>query len=173
MRNGSTVEVLSSDAEGRLVLGDALALASEAKPLGIVDAATLTGACVVALGDRTAGLMGNDDDWVQKVLKAADDAGEAVWRLPIPSEIADRVTTSKVADLRQHNPKPAGGALFAAAFLSKFVGSTPWAHLDIAGPAFNEDSPFGYTSSGGTGFAVRALIELAAGLAHAAKTGQL
>jgi leucyl aminopeptidase len=161
MRNGSTVEVLNTDAEGRLVLGDGLALAAEAKPAAIVDAATLTGACIVALGDRTAGLMANDDKLQGQVLDAATVSGEQIWPLPIPDEIAEKVTSSKVADLRQHNPKPAGGALFAAAFLRKFVGTTPWAHIDLAGPAFNEDSPYGHTSSGGTGFGVRTLVELA------------
>ena len=161
IRNGATVEVLNTDAEGRLVLADGLVLAAEAKPNVIVDAATLTGACVVALGDRTAGLMSNDDTVTQQVLEAASRSGEPIWPLPIPDEIADKVTTSKVADLRQHNPKAAGGALFAAAFLSKFVDGTPWAHIDLAGPAFNEEGPFGYTSAGGTGFGVRTLVELA------------
>ncbi|HSI26086.1 MAG TPA: leucyl aminopeptidase [Aeromicrobium sp.] len=161
IRNGATVEVLNTDAEGRLVLADGLALAAEAKPNAIVDAATLTGACIVALGDRTAGLMSNDDAVTQQVLEAAARSGEPVWPLPIPDEIADKVTTSKVADLRQHNPKAAGGALFAAAFLSKFVDGRPWAHIDLAGPAFNEEGPYGYTPAGGTGFGVRTLVELA------------
>ena len=161
MRNGSTVEVLNTDAEGRLVLADGLALATEAKPDAVVDAATLTGACIVALGDRTAGLMANDDELQGQVLDAAKVSGEPIWPLPIPDEIADKVTTSKVADLRQHNPKPAGGALFAAAFLRKFVGETRWAHIDLAGPAFNEDSPYGYVPAGGTGFGARTLVELA------------
>jgi leucyl aminopeptidase len=161
IRNGATVEVLNTDAEGRLVLADGLALAAEAKPNAIVDAATLTGACIVALGDRTAGLMSNDDAVTQQVLDAATRSGEPFWPLPIPDEIADKVTTSKVADLRQHNPKAAGGALFAAAFLSKFVDGRPWAHIDLAGPSFNEEGPYGYIPAGGTGFGVRTLVELA------------
>jgi leucyl aminopeptidase len=165
MRSGATVEILNTDAEGRLVLGDGLALAAEAKPDAIVDVATLTGACIVALGDRTAGVMSNDDELRAQVVDAADVAGESVWPLPIPEEMQGKVTSSKIADLRQHNPKPAGGALFAAQFLRSFVGDVPWAHIDIAGPAFNEEGPYGYTPSGGTGFAVRTLVALATDLA--------
>ena len=161
MRNGATVEVLNTDAEGRLVLGDGLALAVEAKPDAIVDVATLTGACIVALGDRTAGVMSNDEPLQGDVVDAAKTAGELVWPLPIPEEMKEKVKSSKVADLRQHNPKAAGGALFAAEFLHAFVGDLPWAHLDIAGPAYNEDGPYGYVPSGGTGFAVRTLVQLA------------
>jgi leucyl aminopeptidase len=166
MRNGATVEVLNTDAEGRLVLGDGLALAAEAKPDAIVDVATLTGACIVALGDRTAGVMSNDEPLRQQVVDAATAAGELVWPLPIPEEMKEKVTSSKVADLRQHNPKPPGGALFAAEFLRAFVGDLPWAHLDIAGPAFNEEGPYGYVSTGGTGFAVRTLVQFARDLAR-------
>jgi leucyl aminopeptidase len=105
--------------------------------------------------------MSNDDAVTQQVLDAATRSGEPFWPLPIPDEIADKVTTSKVADLRQHNPKAAGGALFAAAFLSKFVDGRPWAHIDLAGPSFNEEGPYGYIPAGGTGFGVRTLVELA------------
>jgi leucyl aminopeptidase len=166
MRSGATVEVLNTDAEGRLVLGDGLTLAAEAKPDAIIDVATLTGACIVALGDRTAGVMSNNDDLRTQVVDAAAAAGESVWPLPITEEMKGKVTSSKVADLRQHNPKPAGGALFAAAFLRSFVGESQWAHLDIAGPAFNEDSPYAYVPVGGTGFAVRTLVQLASDLAN-------
>lgn len=165
MRSGATVEVLNTDAEGRLVLGDGLTLAVEAKPDAIVDLATLTGACIVALGDRTAGVMSNNDDFRSRVLDAAGTAGESLWPLPITEEMSAKVKSSKVADLRQHNPKAAGGALFAAEFLHAFVGDLPWAHLDIAGPAFNEEGPYGYTPAGGTGFGVRTLVELASELA--------
>lgn len=161
MRSGATVEVLNTDAEGRLVLADGLALAVEAKPTAIVDVATLTGACIVALGDRTAGVMANDDAFRQDVVDAAESAGELVWPLPLPEEMAGKVKSSKIADLRQHNPKPAGGALFAGEFLRSFVGEVPWAHLDIAGPAYNEEGPYNYVPAGGTGFAVRTLVELA------------
>jgi leucyl aminopeptidase len=161
MRSGATVEVLNTDAEGRLVLADGLALAVEAKPNAIVDVATLTGACIVALGDRTAGVMTNNDDIRQDVLNAAEAAGELIWPLPLPEEMAGKVKSSKIADLRQHNPKPAGGALFAGEFLRSFVGDVPWAHLDIAGPAYNEEGPYNYVPVGGTGFGVRTLVELA------------
>ena len=165
MRNGSTVEVLNTDAEGRLVLGDGLALAAEAKPDAIIDVATLTGACIVALGDRTAGVMSNDEPLRGRVVDAAASAGELVWPLPLPEEMAEKVKSSKIADLRQHNPKAAGGALFAAEFLRAFVGDIPWSHLDIAGPAYNEEGPYGYVPAGGTGFAVRTLVQLARDLA--------
>ena len=161
MRNGATVEVLNTDAEGRLVLADGLALAAEAKPDAIVDVATLTGACIVALGERTAGVMSNNEELQGQVVDAAKAAGELVWPLPIPEEMTEKVKSSKVADLRQHNPKAAGGALFAAEFLHAFVGDASWAHIDIAGPAFNEEGPYGYVPSGGTGFAVRTLVQLA------------
>ncbi|MFY0405599.1 leucyl aminopeptidase [Solicola sp. PLA-1-18] len=160
MRGGTTVEVHNTDAEGRLVLGDALVLATEQQPDVIVDVATLTGAAVVALGDRTAGVLSNDDVLRRRIPEVAETVGEAFWPLPITEEIAAKVTTSDIADLRQHNPKPAGGTLFAAAFLSKFVGDTRWAHLDIAGPAFS-DTAFDYTPKGGTGSSVRTLVAIA------------
>ena len=166
MRSGATVEVLNTDAEGRLVLADGLALAVEGKPDHIVDVATLTGACVVALGNNTAGLLGNDDDFRDLVFDASKTSGESMWPLPIAEEMKEKVTSSNVADLRQHNPKPAGGTLFAAAFLREFVADTPWAHLDIAGPAFNEGSARDYTPEGGTGYGVRTLVQLATELAE-------
>ncbi|MGI9084468.1 MAG: leucyl aminopeptidase [Aeromicrobium sp.] len=165
MRNGATVEVLNTDAEGRLVLGDGLALAAEAKPDHIVDVATLTGACVVALGDLTAGILGNDEDFRDLVFTASKTSGEPMWPLPITEEMKEKVTSSNVADLRQHNPKPSGGALFAAAFLREFVDGTSWAHLDIAGPSFNDGSARGYTPTGGTGVGVRTLVAIATELA--------
>ncbi len=166
MYGGKTVEVLNTDAEGRLVLADALVTATEQKPDVIVDAATLTGACVTALGERVAGVLGNDPALVDAVQAAGDRAGEALWPLPITEEVTEKVRTgSSVADLLQHNPDPGGGTLFAAAFLQEFVGDHRWAHLDIAGPAFNEKGPHGYTPTGGTGFAVSTLVELARDLA--------
>ena len=110
MRNGATVEVLNTDAEGRLVLADALDMAAEAKPDLVVDVATLTGACVVALGTRVAGVMSNDDRLRERVPQVAGRAGEAMWSLPIPEEMKTKVTSSTVADLRQHNPEPYGGS---------------------------------------------------------------
>jgi leucyl aminopeptidase len=159
---GKTVEVLNTDAEGRLVLADALVKATEDKPDVIVDVATLTGACQVALGDRVAGLMGNDDELVGAVRTAGERVGEALWPLPIPEEMGEKVrSNTKIADLAQHNTERWGGALYAAAFLREFVGENRWAHLDIAGPAFNEKPAYGYVAPGGTGMSVATLVELA------------
>ena len=166
MRSGATVEVHNTDAEGRLVLADGLALAGEAKADHIVDVATLTGAAVVALGNYTTGVLGNNGDLIQQVVDSSTTAGESMWHLPITEEMEGLVHSSNLADLRQHNPKPAGGTLFAAAFLREFVPrDTPWAHLDIAGPAFNEGGASDYTPTGGTGAGVRTLIRLAEKLA--------
>ncbi|MGJ9411955.1 leucyl aminopeptidase [Aeromicrobium sp. CF4.19] len=161
LRGGKTVEVHNTDAEGRLVLGDGLALAAESDADHVVDVATLTGACLVALGERTAGVLGNDDAFRDQVLASAERAGEAAWPLPIPEEIGTSVTSTTIADLRQHNPKPYGGTLYAAAFLREFVGEKSWAHLDIAGPAWNDGAVRDYTTPGGTGAAVRTLVRLA------------
>jgi leucyl aminopeptidase len=162
---GKTVENGNSDAEGRLVLADVLARANEDQPDMVVDVATLTGACVVALGERTAGLMASDDETADLVLDAAEAAGEDVWQLPIPSEVR-RKLDSKVADLRSTAGDRWAGALVAAAFLKEFVADgTPWAHLDIAGPAFFDGKPYGYVVPGGTGVGVRTLIALARRLA--------
>ncbi len=164
IRDGQTVEVHNTDAEGRLVLADGLSLAVEEKPDLIVDAATLTGACMVALGLRTSGILTNDDELAEQVFAASRTAGESMWPLPITEEMKAVVKSSSIADLRQHNPKPYGGTLFAAAFLREFVGELPWVHLDIAGPAFNEGSAYDYTPVGGTGAGVRTLIQLASEL---------
>jgi leucyl aminopeptidase len=165
MYGGKTVENGNSDAEGRLVMADALARANEDKPTLVVDVATLTGACIVALGDRTSGLMATDDETADLVLDAAEAAGEDFWQLPIPKETRGKLD-SKVADLKSTGSDRFGGALVAAAFLREFVApGTPWAHLDIAGPAFFDGKPYGYVSPGGTGVAVRTLIALARSLA--------
>ncbi len=146
MYGGKTVEVLNTDAEGRLVLADGIATANGDQPDLIVDVATLTGACVVALGNKMSGVLSNDEDLLEELPQIAERAGELMWPLPIPAEMNDKLRTTKVADLSQHNPDKWGGALFAAAFLREFVGDgIAWAHLDIAGPAFNEGSPEGYT----------------------------
>jgi leucyl aminopeptidase len=166
MYGGATVEVLNTDAEGRLVLADALVLAREEQPDVILDVATLTGACITALGDRVAGILGNDEDLVTRTVAAGARAGEALWPLPITPEMPEKVrTSSKIADLMQHNTDGFGGTLYAAAFLQEFVGDRRWAHLDIAGPGFNTGGPYGYVPSGGTGFAVPTLVELATELA--------
>jgi leucyl aminopeptidase len=158
IRNGKTVEVLNTDAEGRLILADALSLASEDKPAAVIDLATLTGACVVALGEKIAGVMGNDDAWIEQVRGAADRVGERVWPLPLPSDYRKGIE-SPIADIKNVGPRE-GGAITAGLFLQEFVDDVPWVHLDIAGPAFlsGED---GYLPKGGTGFGVRTLLELA------------
>jgi len=159
IRNGKTIEVLNTDAEGRLILADALSLACEAEPDAIVDAATLTGACAVALGPRIAGLMGNNRSWIDQIRCASATSGEAVWHLPLPKEYAKQFRSS-VADMANIG-KPQGGALTAGLILQEFVAdSIPWAHLDIAGPAFS-DSDDNEIAKGGTGFGVRLLANLA------------
>jgi leucyl aminopeptidase len=161
IRGGTTVEVLNTDAEGRLILADGLQMAVDDKPDAIVDVATLTGACMVALGDKIAGLMGNDDGWVDQVRDAADRAGEPVWPLPLPDEYR-KLLDSEVADLRNISSGSYGGALTAGLFLREFVDGVSWAHLDIAGPA-RAGSDDAYLVKGGTGFGVRTLVELASG----------
>ncbi|HET6795219.1 MAG TPA: leucyl aminopeptidase, partial [Acidimicrobiales bacterium] len=158
-RNGKTIEVLNTDAEGRLVLADGLSLAVEAGATAIVDIATLTGACVVALGRRVAGLMGNHDGFLGQVEQASRQAGESLWRLPLPAEYRKDLD-SEVADIKNIGAAGQAGALAAGLFLKEFVGGVPWAHLDIAGPA-RSDSADGYLTKGGTGFGTRTLIELA------------
>ncbi|MDC5698395.1 leucyl aminopeptidase [Intrasporangium calvum] len=158
MRGGKTVEILNTDAEGRMVLGDCIALASEAGPDAIVDVATLTGAQVVALAN-TAAVMANDDAFRERVLEAASVAGEAMWPMPLPKELRPALESIN-ADLA-HKGGVEGGMLTAGIFLGEFVGEgIPWSHIDIAGPSFNEKTPNGYLPKGGTGFAVRTLVSL-------------
>ena len=132
-RLGKTVEITNTDAEGRLVLGDVLAWANELKPAAIIDLATLTGACVVALGNFIVGAFGDDDALMFDVLESARSAGEELWRLPL-SELQKDSLKSEVADMKNTGER-AGGAITASVFLKEFVGSTPWVHLDIAGPS--------------------------------------
>lgn len=158
-RNGKTIEVHNTDAEGRLILADALSYAVDQKAGHIVDLATLTGACMVALGEEVAGLMGNNDGWCERVQAAAQRAGERLWRLPTFPLFGEQIK-SHVADIKNVTGKRYGGAITAAKFLEHFVGDVPWAHMDIAGPAWAEhESPS--RDPGGTGFAVRTLVELA------------
>ena len=158
IRNKKTVEILNTDAEGRLILADALSLASEDKPDAIVDLATLTGACVVALGDSYAGIMGNDDSWIETVQGAAKTAGERLWPLPLPEDYRKQLD-SPVADMANIGSGN-GGTITAGLFLSEFVADgIPWVHLDIAGTSFS-DKVSGVDGKGGTGFGVRTLIEL-------------
>lgn len=160
MYGGTTVEIQNTDAEGRLILADALVRAAEQEPDVVLDVATLTGHMVVALGDRVAGVMGSEDV-VDDVLAAAATAGEEMWPMPIPEQMAERITSSKIADLSQHDWIRWGGGLFAAAFLREFTAGLPWAHLDIAGPSFNSGGPHGHTTAGGTGVAVATLVDFA------------
>ena len=155
MKNGKTVEVLNTDAEGRLVMADALALGAASKPAAIIDVATLTGACAVALGNRYTGLMANDEALAAELLDAAAEAGEPTWRLPLPPEYRKDIE-SDLADLKNVGDRY-GGALFAGLFLQEFVDDRPWAHLDIAGPA-RAESDDGYLSKGSTGVTVRTLL---------------
>ncbi|MGB9036363.1 leucyl aminopeptidase [Arthrobacter sp. UCD-GKA] len=163
MFGGKTVEVLNTDAEGRLVMADGLVAASAEKPDALIDVATLTGAQMVALGLRTAGVMG-DETLRNAVVSAADKAGEAAWAMPMPEELRPTID-SQVADLANIGERM-GGMMTAAVFLNEFVGESdgtkiPWAHLDIAGPAFNEQAAYGYTHKNGTGSSVRTLVALA------------
>ncbi len=161
--SGKTIEVLNTDAEGRLVLADALGRAQKDKPDFIVDVATLTGAATIALGSRTAGIMSNKDEARDQVFESAKESGETMWPMQIPEEIRT-VLDSKTADIANvgFTPNPAGGMMLGAAFLKEFVDEkTPWVHLDIAPPAFNEGAPYGYTNFGGTGVGVRTLVNLA------------
>ncbi|QKW06078.1 leucyl aminopeptidase [Streptomyces sp. NA04227] len=160
MYSGKTVEVLNTDAEGRLVLADALTKAGEEKPDVIVDVATLTGAMMLALGLRTFGIMSNDDALRATVHELAEQAGEPSWPMPLPSHLRKGMDTP-TADIANMGER-AGGGLVAGLFLKEFVAEgISWAHLDIAGPAYNEQAPFGYTPKGGTGTAVRTLVALA------------
>jgi leucyl aminopeptidase len=157
IRNGKTVEVLNTDAEGRLILADALSMAAEAEPDVIIDVATLTGACQIALGNKIAGLMSNNPALVAQLEAAAERTGERVWELPLPVDYR-RQLNSDVADVKNVGPR-FGGALLAGLFLQDFVpDDTAWAHLDIAGPAWSTESE-GILTKGGTGFGVRLLLE--------------
>jgi leucyl aminopeptidase len=159
-RNGRTIEVHNTDAEGRLVLADLLSLAVDWGAAKIVDLATLTGACVVALGTEVAGAMTNDQPWCDAVVAAARRAGEPVWQLPMYAEIYDELIKSEVADIKNVGEGRWGGAITAAKFLEQFVGTTPWTHLDIAGPAFR-DKAKPWCDAGASGQFVRTLVEVA------------
>jgi leucyl aminopeptidase len=159
MRNGKTVEVHNTDAEGRLVLADGLSMAVEEEPDAIVDIATLTGAALVALGPSVAGVLGNDQGFVDQVRERSTEVDEPTWQLPLESKRYRKLLDSVVADMRNIGG-PYGGTITAAIFLSEFVGEIPWAHLDIAGP-MKVDADEGIYSKGATGFGTRLLIDLA------------
>ena len=156
MRNGKTVEIHNTDAEGRLILADGLSLAAESKPHAIIDIATLTGACIVALGEKYAGVMGNNDALVAQLKKASSRVDEPIWQLPLVKDYR-KLLDSTVADMRNIGG-PYGGSITAAVFLSEFVGDTPWAHLDIAGP-MKVDGDDGWMQKGATAFGTRLLID--------------
>lgn len=160
IRNGKTVEVHNTDAEGRLILADGLSLAAEEQPDAIVDIATLTGACMVALGSKMAGLFGNDDTLMSRIRAAGENVGEPVWPMPLARDHYRKLLDSNVADMKNIGNRY-GGAIQAAIFLSEFVGDVPWAHLDIAGPMMS-DADDGIWSKGGTAFGTRLLIDLLA-----------
>jgi leucyl aminopeptidase len=164
MRGGKTIEVNNTDAEGRLILGDAIARACEDSPDYVLDVATLTGAQLVALGARTSGVMANDDAFRERVVAAAGVAGEAMWGMPLPADLRKGLD-SDIADMVNTGPRE-GGMLTAGLFLQEFVAEgVTWSHLDIAGPAYNGSAPFGYTPTGGTGAAVRTFVQLLEDLA--------
>jgi leucyl aminopeptidase len=156
---GKTVEVINTDAEGRLILADALAYGiKQYKPKAVVDLATLTGAVVIGLGHHRTGLLSNDDELAQKVIAAGDRSGEPLWRLPLGPEYTKQIK-SKVADIKNVGDR-AGGTITAAAFLQEFVGDVAWAHLDIAGTAYNFTEKSYIPSKGPSGIGVRTLLEL-------------
>jgi leucyl aminopeptidase len=170
IRNGKTVEVLNTDAEGRLVLADGLSMAVEESPDYLIDVATLTGAATIALGNRYAGLMG-DESAIKMVKNASESVGELVWHMPLPEELRP-LLDSDIADLANVKiGNRAGGMLIGGLFLREFVGADQakkpaWAHLDIAGPANNDSAAYGHTPKGATGVSVRTLIQLAKDLAN-------
>lgn len=156
--NGKTMEIVTTDAEGRLILADALSYAVSLGVKSIVDVATLTGAMVVALGDTTTGAFTNNQELLARVIKAGKDAGESVWQLPLFDEYKELIK-SDVADIKNSGGRSAG-SITAAQFLAEFVGNTPWVHLDIAG-TFITDKEQKYQVKGATGVPVRTLVNLA------------
>ena len=159
MRNGKTVEITNTDAEGRIVLADGLCLAAESNADAIVDVATLTGAAVTALGYRTGAILGNSPNLVQELIGSGERTAEPLWELPITKEAEDRLFASRTADLLQADVSNDAGAIYASAFLRHFVDNQPWAHLDIAGSSFNVGKPDGQLPSGATGAGVKTLLD--------------
>ena len=154
--SGTTIEIINTDAEGRLILADVLAYAAKFKPAAVIDIATLTGACIVALGEEVIGMFGTDEGLKEKIKKASEKTGELLWEMPLWDMYSEKIK-SDVADIKNTGGRPAG-AIIAAAFLKKFAGNHPWVHLDIAGPAWaSKDKP--YIPKGATGAGVRLLIE--------------
>jgi leucyl aminopeptidase len=157
--NGKTIEINNTDAEGRLILADAISyILQEEKPDILIDVATLTGACVIALGERIAGLFSPDDELAEKILESAKKTGERCWRMPLPDDYREYLK-SEFADISNMSSSKYGGAITAALFLSEFIKDTKWAHIDIAGPAYVKKET-DYCGAGGTGFGVRLLLDL-------------
>lgn len=153
--NGKTIEINNTDAEGRLTLADALVFAEKLGVDAIVDLATLTGACIIALGNDIAGVWSPQDTLAQEILSASEQAGEKMWRMPLEDKYFEGMK-STIADMKNTGPRP-GGSITAALFLKQFVKETPWAHLDVAGPVWSEKES-GYNNSGATGYGVRTLV---------------
>ncbi|MGB7413656.1 MAG: leucyl aminopeptidase, partial [Thermosynechococcaceae cyanobacterium] len=153
--NGKTIEINNTDAEGRLTLADALVFAEKLGVDAIVDLATLTGACIVALGNDIAGLWTPEDELAEELVQASELAGEKFWRMPLEEKYFEGLK-SPIADMKNTGPRP-GGSITAALFLKQFVNDTAWAHLDVAGPVWTEKES-GYNNVGATGFAVRTLV---------------
>jgi leucyl aminopeptidase len=161
--DGKSVEIGNTDAEGRLILIDAISYAiKKYKPDTLIDMATLTGACVVALGEKIAGVFSSDDDLASSIVKSGEKTHERCWHMPLPDDYKELIK-SDIADIKNIGSSRWGGAITAALFLSEFVKDTPWAHIDIAGPAFTKKAT-DYCGSGGTGFGVRLLCELLEGM---------
>ncbi|RLC65442.1 MAG: leucyl aminopeptidase [Chloroflexi bacterium] len=165
--NGKTIEVISTDAEGRLILADALCYAQKLGLSPLIDLATLTGACRIALGTLYGGLFSNNRDLAEKVLKAGERVGERMWQMPMPAEYKELIK-SEIADIKNSGNR-LGGAITAALFLAEFAGDTPWVHVDIAGPA-SSTKESGYLVKGATGFGVRTLVEFALSEAERGET---
>jgi leucyl aminopeptidase len=157
--SGKTVEIGNTDAEGRLILIDAMAYAiKKYKPHTLIDMATLTGACVVALGDKIAGVFSPDHELAKSIVDAGNQTGERCWEMPMPDDYKE-LLKSDIADINNMSSSRSGGAITAALFLADFVEGTRWAHIDIAGPSYSK-KPDAYGSAGGTGFGVRLFCEL-------------
>ncbi|MDD5476224.1 MAG: hypothetical protein PHU03_06920, partial [Syntrophales bacterium] len=154
--SGQTIEIISTDAEGRLILADVLTYTKRFKPAAVIDIATLTGACVIALGDFLTGMFVNDEALKERLIKASETTGESLWELPLWDEYEDLIK-SDFADMKNTGTR-AGGAITAALFLKKFVDDYPWAHLDIAGPCFLAKEK-GYIPKGASGVGVRLLVQ--------------
>jgi len=166
--NGKTIEIISTDAEGRLILADALSYAVKQKLSPLIDLATLTGACRVALGNNYSGLFSNNQQLADEIVRAANKVGEKLWQMPLPEEYKEQ-NESVIADIKNTGNRY-GGAITAALFLAEFIADIPWAHIDIAGTAYS-DKESGYIVKGATGVGVRTLAELALSLAQQGGSG--